>query len=95
MKNLLTNEMKNFENDILQRLTLFKTDTLLLWGENDELVHYSGASLLSGRLPNCHVKILDKCGHLIEIDQPMKTAEHLIKFFRRHTRPYENHILDY
>ncbi|RUS82289.1 hypothetical protein EGW08_009967 [Elysia chlorotica] len=55
----------------------------LIWGQDDEIMHVSGAELLRPRLGDCrHVDVIDKCGHAIHIDRPGALAKHIIKFYR-------------
>ncbi|XP_055862182.1 monoacylglycerol lipase ABHD6-like [Biomphalaria glabrata] len=55
----------------------------LIWGKQDELIHVSGADVLSARLPNCYyVDIIDNCGHAVDLDRPGILNKHLLKFIR-------------
>nr|KAI8753856.1 monoacylglycerol lipase ABHD6-like [Biomphalaria glabrata] len=55
----------------------------LIWGKQDELIHVSGADVLSARLPNCYyVDIIDNCGHAVDLDRPGTLNKHLLKFIR-------------
>uniref|UniRef100_A0A0B7ABT1 acylglycerol lipase n=1 Tax=Arion vulgaris TaxID=1028688 RepID=A0A0B7ABT1_9EUPU len=55
--------------------------TQLIWGQQDELIHVSGAELLKSKLPNCQrVDIIDKCGHAIDIDHPQSFTKFLLLF---------------
>jgi len=55
--------------------------TQVIWGKDDKLLHVTGADTLKSVIPNCcQVDLLDKCGHMIPIDQPRRTVNCLIAF---------------
>ncbi|KAK3775501.1 hypothetical protein RRG08_027255 [Elysia crispata] len=55
----------------------------LIWGQDDEILHVSGAKLLRPKLGDCHhVNIIERCGHAIHIDRPGALAKHIINFYR-------------
>uniref|UniRef100_A0A2C9KHV8 acylglycerol lipase n=1 Tax=Biomphalaria glabrata TaxID=6526 RepID=A0A2C9KHV8_BIOGL len=63
----------------------------LIWGKQDELIHVSGADVLSARLPNCYyVDIIDNCGHAVDLDRPGTLNKHLLKFIREECRNESN-----
>ncbi|XP_025107923.1 monoacylglycerol lipase ABHD6-like [Pomacea canaliculata] len=53
----------------------------VIWGEHDQILHKSGAYLLSKKLPNCQdVTILERCGHSFDLDRPGAFVKALLKF---------------
>lgn len=55
----------------------------LIWGQDDEILHVSGAELLQPKLGDCrHVNIIERCGHAIHIDRPGALAKHIINFHK-------------
>ncbi|GFR71286.1 monoacylglycerol lipase ABHD6-like [Elysia marginata] len=55
----------------------------LIWGQNDEVLHVSGAELLQSKLGDCcHMDIIERCGHAIHIDRPGALAKYIINFYR-------------
>jgi pimeloyl-ACP methyl ester carboxylesterase len=57
------------------RLAGVKAPTLLIWGEEDRILHVSGAEKFRRSLKNCRIIILRKCGHVVFYDQPKATRE--------------------
>ena len=57
--------------DVLEgRLPGVKAPTLLLWGENDKILHVSGVEKFQDAVADCRTGIFKKCGHVIFFDQP-------------------------
>ena len=57
--------------------------TLVLWGKNDRVLHYSGAKILKDIMKNSKITILDKTGHLPMIERPEESAKDLLKFHKK------------
>jgi abhydrolase domain-containing protein 6 len=55
------------------RLTKVKAPTLLIWGEEDRILHVSGAEKFQQALVDCRVVSLKECGHVVFFDQPEAT----------------------
>ena len=47
--------------------------TLILWGDEDRLLHPSGASLLANAMSDARVKIMSKMGHIPMLERPVET----------------------
>jgi abhydrolase domain-containing protein 6 len=47
--------------------------TLLIWGEDDRILHVSGVEKFGSALRNCRTVLLGKCGHVVFFDQPEAT----------------------
>jgi triacylglycerol lipase len=56
------------------------TPTLIVWGDHDRALHYSGAEVLHGLLPHSQVVIMPDVGHLPMMEAPGKTAADYIAF---------------
>jgi len=56
------------------------TPTLIVWGDHDRALHYSGAEVLHGLLPHSQVVIMPDIGHLPMMEAPSKTAADYIAF---------------
>lgn len=62
--------------------------TLLLAGDEDNMTPFSpadsgaGMSEISRQLPDCDVKVLDRCGHYLVIEQPELAAQYISEFVR-------------
>ncbi|XP_078341835.1 monoacylglycerol lipase abhd6-B-like [Crassostrea virginica] len=53
----------------------------IVWGQEDQVVHVSGAKVLTDRLPNCQrVDIIPRCGHAINLDRPGSKTKALLSF---------------
>ncbi|XP_062593754.1 monoacylglycerol lipase ABHD6-like [Saccostrea cucullata] len=53
----------------------------IVWGQEDQVVHVSGASVLRDKLPNCQrVDIIPRCGHAINLDRPGSKTKALLSF---------------
>lgn len=85
LRNLLSNcvveQDSKFESDFKVKIQLIKTRTIIIWGENDEMIHISGAYQLRDLIQNSELKILKNCNHMIHLDQPQEAIKHLLDFF--------------
>ncbi|XP_064596513.1 monoacylglycerol lipase ABHD6-like [Liolophura sinensis] len=71
-------EAASLLEDSLSKITC---PSQIIWGEQDELIHHSGADVLTKGLPNCqHVTVLDRCGHIIHVDRPGALAKAILEF---------------
>ena len=57
-----------------------KTKTQILWGDEDRILHASGASLLGNAIANAETIVLKKMGHCPMLERPRETAELYLKF---------------
>jgi abhydrolase domain-containing protein 6 len=70
--------------DILEdRLHRVQAPTLVLWGEDDRILHVSGSEKFQKGLPNGHIILLEKCGHVVFLDQPAATRGAYHRFMRK------------
>jgi len=54
----------------------------ILWGEDDEVVHVSGAEYMRGLVADCRrVDIIKGCGHAMTFDSPALTAKNIVDFY--------------
>lgn len=53
---------------------------LIVWGEEDRVLHVSGAEVFKSLLPNGQVQILDGIGHLPMLEAPETVAEAYLTF---------------
>jgi pimeloyl-ACP methyl ester carboxylesterase len=53
---------------------------LVVWGERDRMVSYSGAERIVSALPKTEVELLPRCGHCPQIEEPDRLAELLSEF---------------
>ena len=59
-----------------------KIPTLIIWGKEDRVLHYSGAKILGENLINSTVELYEKTGHLPMIEKPKKSAKSYLKFHK-------------
>lgn len=63
-------------------LSEFTAPVAILWGENDRVLHVSGADVLAGAIPNSQVYILKKTGHLPMLEKPEQSATYYLEFLK-------------
>lgn len=62
--------------DVLEdRLSEVRSPTLVIWGENDKILHVSGAEKFQRELRDGRVMTLRECGHVVFFDQPEATRQ--------------------
>jgi pimeloyl-ACP methyl ester carboxylesterase len=62
--------------DILEnQLPKVEAPTLVIWGENDRILHVSGAEKFHRALQDCRIITLRECGHVVFFDQPEATRQ--------------------
>jgi len=47
---------------------------------NVQVLDVSGADILASAIPDCHVSILENCGHSVVVERPRKTANLILEF---------------
>ena len=57
------------------RLVRVKAPVLLIWGENDRILHVSGAEKFRSGLRDGRIITLRECGHVVFFDQPKATRD--------------------
>lgn len=53
---------------------------LIVWGEQDRLLHVSGATILASLMPNAEAVVMPHTGHIPMIERPQETAERFLRF---------------
>ncbi len=53
---------------------------LIVWGEQDRILHVSGAAILAGLMPNAQAVVMPHTGHIPMIERPQETAERFLRF---------------
>ncbi len=61
-------------------LAKIQVPTLLLWGDQDQVLDVSSIKVMQPLLKQPSVVIMQACGHLLMIERPEETAEHYQKF---------------
>lgn len=80
-KSLAMLENSQLLEKICHRIT---APTHLVWGEEDQVIHVSGAEILKEKLPNVQqVDIIPRCGHAINLDRPGAKTKSLLEFRKK------------
>lgn len=58
----------------------YSSNVFITWGDQDRILHVSGAHGLKQVLPHAHIDIQNNVGHLPMLEQPLKTAQPFIRF---------------
>ncbi len=53
--------------------------TLITWGDQDRLLHVSGAAILDALIPDSHVVIMKNIGHIPMIERPYESAQQFLR----------------
>lgn len=68
-----------FKKQLIQQVTdnigKVKCPVFVLWGKNDKILSYRGAFRAKKLLPHASIKILEKCGHLPQMEYPEQFNE--------------------
>ena len=54
--------------------------TLITWGDQDRLLHVSGAAILDALIPDSRVVIMKNVGHIPMIERPHESAQQFLRF---------------
>ena len=73
-------ETLNFEVPLDEALTELDKPTLVLWGEDDQIVDASGATILRELMPNATAVVLPNVGHVPMLEAPKETADAFTTF---------------
>ena len=72
---------KQITTDSLEsRLKNLNTSTLIVWGDEDRIIHPTTAQLLFQNLPHAHLIMMKGIGHLPMIEAPEQTAKDYLYF---------------
>jgi len=65
------------------RVKGLEVPALIVWGDDDRLVHASGADLLAGMMPNAEVRLMRAMGHCPMLERPRDTALDYLNYQRK------------
>lgn len=71
------------ELDMAERVGEIDVPSLVIWGEEDQLIYVSAAQTFDERLPNAEIVIYEGVGHLPMEEAPAKTATDIDAFLER------------
>jgi len=71
-----------FVNPVMldERLPGLPTPALIVWGDDDRLLHVSGAAKLKAMLPNAELRVMPCMGHCPMLERPRETAADFLNF---------------
>lgn len=71
------------------QLKTIQSPTLLIWGDQDRLLHVSSVDVWQAGIQNIETKIYTGIGHMAMMEIPEQSAQHYRKFIDAHTlRPH-------
>jgi len=54
--------------------------TLVVWGSEDHIMPLECAELYTKAIPDARLRVIDKCGHFVHLDQPRPLAREITEF---------------
>lgn len=69
-----------YADSVEARVAGLATPALIVWGEQDRLLHPASAEVLRKLMPNSRVIMMRDTGHLPMLEQPRRTAEDYLQF---------------
>ena len=63
-------------------LSNISAPTLVLHGEEDKIAEFKRSFVFKENIENAQIKIYPKIGHLLMYEDPVRTANDIIKFFQ-------------
>lgn len=55
---------------------------LVIWGRHDRFINVKLGELLTKKLPNAQLKIIEDSGHFVQMDKPESLLKHSVKFLK-------------
>jgi pimeloyl-ACP methyl ester carboxylesterase len=81
---ILNRSNQTIYTDPVPRLKAIKAPTLLIWGEQDQMIPSTNAQSYANVLPNSTTVLLPKLGHLLQEEQPEKGLTAVMQFLDGH-----------
>ena len=66
---------------LIEKITL---PTLIVWGEQDEILPVANAYEFQKRIPTNDVCIIHQCGHVPHVEKPKETADAILRFCHKY-----------
>ena len=67
-------------DDITAQYETIRVPTLILWGGSDHVVPVKNGERLARTMPNAHLQVLPRCGHLAQEECPEAVSKHVKAF---------------
>jgi pimeloyl-ACP methyl ester carboxylesterase len=61
------------DKGLAKRIHRIEAPTLVIWGKQDNLVSSAYAVEFGRLIPRARVEVLDRCGHIPQLEQPEQT----------------------
>ncbi|KAF6171392.1 hypothetical protein GIB67_009533 [Kingdonia uniflora] len=76
-----------------EQIEQIKQETLIIWGEDDQIISNQLATRLHGKLPNAIIRQISDCGHLPHVEKPDSVAKLIVDFVQgvdshKHIAPF-------
>lgn len=68
------------EGELTPILPTITVPVMLIWGNEDKVLHVDNAKLFAKALPNCSTVIMENIGHVPMVEDPRTTADHIVKY---------------
>ncbi|KAF6171393.1 hypothetical protein GIB67_009534 [Kingdonia uniflora] len=63
-----------------EQIEQIKQETLIIWGEDDQIINSQLATRLHSELPNAIIRQISDCGHLPHVEKPESVAKLIVDF---------------
>lgn len=70
------------DGDLTQILPDIQAPSLVIWGENDKILHAANADIFKQQIPDCKKILLKKAGHVPMIEYPQELSVSVLHFVR-------------
>ena len=81
---ILERSNQTIYTDPVPRLKAIKAPTLLIWGEQDQMIPSANAQSYASVLPNSTTVLVPELGHLLQEEQPEKGLTAVMQFLESH-----------
>lgn len=76
----LVNFMISGGYNVVSQIEHVKQKTLIIWGEDDQIIDYKLAVRLHCELPNAILRQIPKCGHIPHVEKPDAVSKLIVDF---------------
>lgn len=82
MDKILSDIMQD-QTTLEQNLHRIRAPTVVLWGENDQILDVSCVERIEGRLSNAEIVVVPRCGHVVQQSYPALCASFINQLVQR------------
>ena len=80
--NSLIESIKRKEDFLDEKLGEIKKPTLIIWGNQDGLLHLSDGEKFNKGIANSQIIIFDQCGHVPQVEKAIDFNREVLKFLQ-------------